>query len=434
MNNSIVNKLKSNKAKISVTGLGYVGLPLAQAFAKKFSVIAYDHNSSRINLLKHNIDPSKEIQCNEFENLDITYTDNEQDLDNSIFHIIAVPTPIDKYNKPDLSLLINATKTIARHIKEGDIVVYESTVYPGCTEDDCLPILEKISNLKVDTNFGLGYSPERINPGDAKHRLSSVVKVVAGHDKNTCDTIAEVYSSIIEAGIHIAPSIKVAEAAKIIENTQRDVNIALMNELSIIFARMNIDTRDVISAASTKWNFIPFMPGLVGGHCISVDPYYLDYKANELGYHTQIISRGRFINDNMGKYIANVTVKKIINKGFEITKSKILILGFTYKENVSDIRNTRSLDIYNELKEFCVSTIDIVDYFASVEDTQKQYGLNISHQVNGSYDAIIIAVAHKDYTKLNEQFFKQHLNKDGVVCDIKGILNRDLFNIDIWRL
>lgn len=431
---TIFDDICSKRAKISVTGLGYVGLPLAHAFASKFQVVAYDHNTQRVEMLRNHIDSSNEIQQSAFNNLDITYTSNANDLEEARLHIIAVPTPIDNYNKPDLSLLLSATKTIAQHIKRGDIIVYESTVYPGCTEEECLPILEKESNLKCGIDFGLGYSPERINPGDKTHTLSNVIKIVSGYNDEIRNIIASIYGKIITAGIHIAPSIKVAEAAKIIENTQRDVNIALMNELSIIFSRLGIDTRDVLDAANTKWNFINFHPGLVGGHCIGVDPYYLDYKACELGYHTQIINRGRYVNDSMGKYVAKVTIKRIINKGFNLSKSHILIMGFTYKENVCDVRNTKIADIYEELKSYGIHSIDIVDPIASADDVQRQYGLKLSTQISGKYEAIIIAVAHNEYCSLNKQFFKEHLVANGIVADIKGIYKDKFTDIDMWRL
>ena len=431
---NIIDQLKSKEKKISVIGLGYVGLPLAIAFAQKYSVVAYDHDERRIAMLKHGEDPNHEIPETDFANLDIHFSSDEKCLDEAHIHIVAIPTPIDKFKKPDISLLRNATGTVARHLKRGDIVVFESTVYPCCTEEECLPILESVSNLKVTNDFGLGYSPERINPGDKMHKLKSVVKVVSAIDEATRDTLSALYASVIDAGVYIAPSIRVAEAAKILENTQRDVNIALMNELSIILAQMDIDTHDVINAAATKWNFIRFMPGLVGGHCISVDPYYLDYKASELGYHTQIINRGRFVNDNMSQYVVSMTIKKMLNKKIDIANARVLILGLTYKENVSDIRNSRTIDICNELNAYGIKYIDVVDPIASAEEAERQYNIKLQKEIGDAYDVIIITVGHDCFARLDHDFFTQKLRPDGIVCDVKGIFRNRFNDIDMWHL
>lgn len=433
--NSIIDRLVNKETKISVVGQGYVGLPLTLAFARYFSVIAYDIDDRRIAMLKQREDPSGEIGSESFENTDVTFTTDSAKISEASFHIIAVPTPIDSHNKPDLTLLVKASDTIGRFIKPGDIVVFESTVYPGCTEEVCIPIIEKNSGLKCNVDFGVGYSPERINPGDTKHTLGNVVKVVSGSNDKTRDLVAKVYGTIVGAGVHIAPSIKVAEAAKIIENTQRDVNIALINELSIIFSRMGIDTRDVLDAAKTKWNFLPFEPGLVGGHCIGVDPYYLDYKASELGYHTQIINKGRFVNDSMGRYVAKVTTKLMLKNGFAFNESRVLILGLTYKENVKDVRNTKTADIIDELKSFGISNIDIVDPLANKYDANKLYGITLNDKIEGEYSAIIITVVHDQFKDmLNQEFFDRHLSKNGIVADIKGYCKDKVKNINMWRL
>lgn len=431
---AIIGQLERDEKRICVIGLGYVGLPLAISFAQKYHVVAYDHNAQRIESLRQGIDPSHEIPAADFDNLKIDFTDDEQQLDNAHIFIVAVPTPIDKYNRPDITLLIKATQSVARHLKRGDIVIYESTVYPCCTEDECLPLLESISGLKVNTDFGLGYSPERINPGDKTHRLKSVVKVVSATNNDTCNAMAQLYSQIIEAGVYIAPSIKVAEAAKIIENTQRDVNIALMNELSIICNIIGIDTQDVINAASTKWNFIRFVPGLVGGHCIGIDPYYLDYKASELGYHTQIINRGRFINDNMSKHVVNITIKKMLNKKISILGARMLILGFTYKENVCDCRNTRAIDILHELQSYGIKQIDIIDPVAIEQDVEQQYNIKLQKAPEGRYDAIFVTVGHDSFRQLDEAYFQSLLRTNGVICDVKGIFRNKFHNTDIWFL
>lgn len=429
MYNSILQKEK----KISVIGLGYVGLPIALEFAKQVSVIGFDIKPDRIEMMKNKIDPSKELTPEEFDNCDIEFTANPDDLRKCHFHIIAVPTPIDEHKLPDLTPVIKASETVGKILKKGDYVVYESTVYPGCTEEDCVPVLEAFSGLKFIEDFKVGFSPERINPGDKKNTLTSIVKVSSGCDEESAENIAKIYELVIKAGVHRASSIKVAEAAKIIENTQRDVNIALMNELSIIFDKMNINTFEVLEAAGTKWNFLKFIPGLVGGHCIGVDPYYLLHKAKELGYHAKMINSGRAINDGMGAYVAGKTVKLIISKGKEITKTRVLIMGMTFKEDVSDIRNSRVIDIIDELAKYNVK-YDIIDPFADREEVREEYNVELSEKTEGKYDAIIVAVNHTNYLKLDESYFKQLSSKNGILIDIKGIFRNKIKDLTYWSL
>ena len=412
--------IKSKEKKISVIGLGYVGLPIALEFAKKTSVVGFDIKPERVELMKNNIDPSNELESEAFKGTDILFTANSEDLKQADFHIVAVPTPIDDHNQPDLTPLLKACVTVGKALKKGDYIVFESTVYPGCTEDDCVPILEKESGLKFVEDFKVGFSPERINPGDKVHTLTSIVKVVSGCDTESLENIAKIYELIIKAGVHRASSIKVAEAAKIIENTQRDVNIALMNELSIIFNRMDINTLEVLEAAGTKWNFLKFFPGLVGGHCIGVDPYYLTYKAKQLGYHAQIINSGRFVNDSMGAYVAKQLVKKIIGLQKDIRKARVLVMGMTFKENVSDIRNSKVIDVINELKSYHIN-IEIVDPYANHDEVMEEYGVQMQDQVGKDYDAVIVAVNHKDYMNLNENYFKSITTEKGILVDVKGI-------------
>ncbi len=414
------NKIIRQKANISVIGLGYVGLPIALEFAKKIKVIGFDINKERVEMMKNGEDPSKELEKSEFENTDILFTSNPEDLKKADFHIVAVPTPINEHNQPDLTPLLKACETVGSILKKDDYVVFESTVYPGCTEEDCIPILEKKSGLKFMTDFKVGYSPERINPGDKVNTLTSIIKVVSGCDDESLDNIAKIYEIILKNGTHRASSIKVAEAAKIIENTQRDVNIALMNELSIIFNKMKINTFEVLEAAGTKWNFLKFFPGLVGGHCIGVDPYYLVYKAKELGYHPHIINSGRFVNDSMGGYIAKQTVKLIASQDKDIKNANVLVMGFTFKENVSDIRNSKVADLVRELESYKVN-VDIVDPFASHEEVFKAYDIKMTDSVKSNYDAIIVAVNHKEYIGLTEDFFLKHSSENGILFDIKGI-------------
>lgn len=428
MYKEIINK----KEKIALIGLGYVGLPIALAFAKKTSVIGFDINEKRVNMMKKGIDPSNELSKDEFKGCDITFTANIDDLKKAKFFIVAVPTPIDEHNLPDLTPLLAASKTVGKALKKGDYVVFESTVYPGCTEEDCIPVLEKESGLKFMKDFKVGYSPERINPGDREHTITKILKVVSGCDKESLDEISKIYEIIVEPGTHKAPSIKVAEAAKIIENTQRDVNISLMNELSIIFNKMGINTYDVLEAAGTKWNFLKFFPGLVGGHCIGVDPYYLTYKAESLGYHARVINSGRYVNDSMGFYVAKNTVKKIIAAGKNISKSKVLVMGATFKEDVSDIRNSKVADIIKELKSYSVK-VDVVDPHADSDELKHEYGFGLS-KIGKSYDGIIVAVNHKEYLKLDESYFASLMNKKGVLTDIKGMYRGKIKKLTYWSL
>ncbi len=430
---SIYKDIIEKKARVGVIGLGYVGLPIALALARKVSVIGFDINSQRIEMMRQGKDPSGEMGPEDFAHTDIEFTDSPTALARARFFIVAVPTPIDQHKLPDLKPLLSATETIGRILKKGDYVVYESTVYPGCTEEDCIPRLEAISGLKCKIDFKVGYSPERINPGDKHHALTSVVKVVAGCDEESLNEIARVYELVIKAGIHRVSSIKVAEAAKIIENTQRDVNIALMNELSIIFNKMGINTYEVLEAASTKWNFIPFMPGLVGGHCIGVDPYYLTYKAQELGYHAQVINSGRYVNDSMGFYIAKQTVKKLIARGKDPAKTRVLIMGATFKENVEDIRNSKVADLVSELKSYRVN-VDVTDPRASSEELKKEYGFELINQPGNNYDAVIVAVSHKEYQNLPESYFVERCGNNGLLVDVKGIYRNRIKQLEYWSL
>lgn len=427
------NLIKNKQAKIGVIGLGYVGLPIAIEFSKKFSVIGFDIKQKTIELLKQKIDPAGEVPAEKFENCDIVFTNDIEVLKQANFYIVAVPTPIDDHNEPDLKPLIAACETLGKVIKKGDYAVFESTVYPGCTEEDCVPVIEEVSGLKFPQDFKVGYSPERINPGDKVNTLTTIKKITSGCDKESSEEIAKVYSEIIIAGIHKASSIKVAEAAKIIENTQRDVNIALMNELSIIFNRMGINTYEVLEAAGTKWNFLKFSPGLVGGHCIGVDPYYLVYKANTLGYHTHVISAGRFVNDSMGGYVAKQTVKKIASLEKNIVNSRVLVLGFTFKENVSDIRNTKVYDIVKELESYKVK-VDVVDPYASVEEVLEEYNLKLAKEIKDSYDAVILAVAHDEYKKFDENYFISLMGQNGILIDVKGLYLNKIKKLIYWSL
>lgn len=417
---SISKKIFNKQEKLSVIGLGYVGLPIALEFAKTASVIGFDINTKRVELMKNGVDPSKELDKSSFDNLDIYFTSDPEDLKKASFHIVAVPTPIDKNNLPDLTALKGASKTVGSIIKKGDYVVFESTVFPGATEEICVPIIELESGLKYIKDFKIGYSPERINPGDKVHTLTNVIKVTSGCDEESSEEITKVYDSIIKAGIHRAPSIKIAEAAKIIENTQRDLNIALMNELSIIFHKMKINTFDVLKAAGTKWNFLNFYPGLVGGHCIGVDPYYLTFKANELGHFAQVITAGRSVNDGMSRFIVTELVKGLIKSGKNILNSRILVMGITFKEDVSDIRNSKVADVISELQSYGIK-VEVVDTMADAEEVKHEYGIEMTSQISGLYDAIILAVAHKNYSNLEENFFADHLTRNGVFFDVKGL-------------
>lgn len=421
------------KRKIALVGLGYVGLPIAMELSKHVSVIGFDINEERLDKLRQHLDPNGELERAVFEGSDILFTSSVEDLREASFYIIAVPTPIDQHNEPDLNPLLSATRTVAGVLEEGDYVVYESTVYPGCTEEDCVPLLEKLSGLKAGTGFKYGYSPERINPGDKIHTLQNTVKIISGCDEEAVRNIYEVYSLVVKAGLHIAPSIKVAEAAKIIENTQRDVNIALMNELSIIFDRMGINTYDVLEAAGTKWNFLHFSPGLVGGHCIGVDPYYLVHKAKELQYHPKMINSGRFVNDSMGRYIGKKIVKKIISLGKNIVWARVLIMGITFKENVSDIRNSKVVDMIHEFQDFG-AIVDVIDPLASPEEVRKAYNISLLNHPTGLYDAIVVAVAHKDYLGLDENYFLSLANGKAVLGDVKGVYRHTVKQLEYWSL
>ena len=428
------NELVNKKEKLAVIGLGYVGLPIALEFARKLSVIGFDIKPDRVELMKKGIDPSRELESEAFKGCEVLYTCKLEDIRPAKFYVVAVPTPIDDHNLPDLKPLLAATETVGKVLKKGDYVVYESTVYPGCTEEDCVPLLEKLSGLTYVKDFKVGFSPERINPGDKEHTLTTIKKITSGCDAESSEEIAKIYELIIKAGIHRASSIKVAEAAKIIENTQRDINIAFMNELSIIFSRLGINTYDVLEAAGTKWNFLKFFPGLVGGHCIGVDPYYLVYKAKELGYHPQIISAGRFINDSMGGYVAKQTVKKMIAADKNPKDSRVLIMGVTFKEDVSDIRNSKVVDIYKELQSFGINNIDVVDAFANSHEVKEEYGFELAQNPTGKYDAIIVAVSHRQYLNLKEKWFENLANRDCVFVDIKGIFRNKISKFKYWSL
>ena len=436
---SLYDKLVNKEAKLAVIGLGYVGLPIALAFARKIRVVGFDINEKRVEMMRRGEDPSNELEASEFNGCDIHFTADLKDLEDVEFFIVAVPTPIDQQNIPDLTPLLGATRTVGQVLKKNDFVVYESTVYPGCTEEDCVPLLERLSGLKFVEDFKVGYSPERINPGDKEHTLSSIVKVSSGCDPESAEIIAKVYELVVEAGVHRAASIKVAEAAKIIENTQRDVNIALINELSIIFNRMGINTYDGLEAAGTKWNFLKFQPGLVGGdgqhpeRRPGVDPYYLVYKAKELGYHAQIIDSGRFVNDSMGGYVAKQTVKKMISAGTNPADARVLVMGATFKENVTDIRKSKVADVINELKSFSCH-VDVTDPHADAGEVKHEYGYDLAPEMKGPYDAIIVAVNHSDYANKDEAWFKGMLKPKGVLVDLKGIYRKKIKSLTYWSL
>lgn len=430
----IYDKLLNGEAKLAVIGLGYVGLPIALEFAKKIKVIGFDINAKRVEMMQNNIDPSNELEASDFEGADIHFTADLDELREANFFVVAVPTPIDESNLPNLRPLISASTTVGKVLKKGDYVVFESTVYPGCTEEDCIPVLEEVSGLKFESDFKVGYSPERINPGDKVHTLQSVVKVVSGCSQESLEEIAKTYELVVDAGVHRAASIKVAEAAKIIENTQRDVNIALINELSIIFNRLGINTYDVLNAAGTKWNFLKFQPGLVGGHCIGVDPYYLTHKAKQAGYHAKVINSGRYVNDSMGFYIGKQTVKKIIAMGRNIMDARILVMGATFKEDVSDIRNSKVIDVIRELESFSCK-VDVVDPHASSEEMLEEYGVSIMKEPGKDYDAVILAVNHKEYQTYTEDDFKALLKEQkGVFVDVKGIYKGKINDLIYWSL
>jgi UDP-N-acetyl-D-galactosamine dehydrogenase len=431
--NSIYNNLLEKKATLAVIGLGYVGLPIALEFAKKIKVIGFDINPDRVDMMKNNIDPSNELEAADFEGSDISFTANIDDLKAANFYVVAVPTPVDSHKVPDLKPVLSASKTVGQVLSKGDYVVYESTVYPGCTEEDCLPVLEVESGLTLGQDFKIGYSPERINPGDKENTLASIVKVASGSDEDAAENIVKTYELVIDAGVHKASSIKVAEAAKIIENTQRDVNIALMNELSIIFDKMGINTFEVLEAAGTKWNFLKFFPGLVGGHCIGVDPYYLTYKANELGYNSQVILSGRKINDNMAALVAKKVVQMIIHEGKSAMSSRVLVMGATFKEDVSDIRNSKVADVVAELQDFSVN-VDVVDPHADADEIKEEYGFELKAAPEGKYDAIIVAVNHKEYAEMSEDQFQALAAENAIFVDLKGIFRGKINRFKYWSL
>lgn len=419
--------------KIATIGLGYVGLPLATEFAKKYPVIGFDINESRVKDLRGGNDFTLEVcsdalhavlKCNNDDADGLYVTNISEELHHANFFVITVPTPVDKYNRPDLTPLIKASKTVGKYLKKGDIVVYESTVYPGVTEDECVPVLERESGLQFNVDFFAGYSPERINPGDKEHTVTKIKKITSGSTPATAEAVNEVYSSIIVAGTHLAPSIKVAEAAKVIENAQRDINIAFINELAKIFRHLDLDTGEVLAAAGTKWNFLPFKPGLVGGHCIGVDPYYLAQKAMEVGYHPEIILAGRRLNDGMGGYIAGEVIKLLVKKGMQVVGSKALVLGVTFKENCPDVRNTKVVDIITHLKAYHVQ-VDVYDPWAKPEDVMHEYGIETTQQLPGEcqYDAVILAVAHKEF---NYDMIKSICNQQCVLFDVKSVLEKEL--------
>jgi len=435
---SLYEKLLAKEEKLSLVGLGYVGMPIAVAFARKIDVVGFDLNAKKIDLYKSGVDPTNEVGDDVIKSTTVEFTADETKLREAKFHIVAVPTPVNDDHTPDLTPVEGASEILGRNLTKGSIVVFESTVYPGVTEDVCVPILERESGLKCGVDFKIGYSPERINPGDKVHRLETITKIVSGMDAESLETIAKVYEIVVEAGVHRAESIKVAEAAKVIENSQRDINIAFMNELSIIFNKMGIDTQSVLKAAGTKWNFLNFYPGLVGGHCIGVDPYYLTYKAEMMGYHSQIILAGRRINDDMGKYVAENVVKKLIAADKPVRNAKVAILGFTFKENCPDTRNTKIIDIVNELKEYGINPV-IADPQADADEAKWLYGVEFV-DINDikDMDAVVLAVAHECFKSMSKSDI-DNLYGEGtkIMIDIKGLLNRNEYesaNYIYWRL
>ncbi|MBQ2944487.1 MAG: nucleotide sugar dehydrogenase [Ruminococcus sp.] len=436
---SLYQKIVNREEKISLVGLGYVGMPIAVSFSKKVDVIGFDVNKAKIDLYKSGVDPTKEVGDEAIKACTVDFTCDPERLREAKFHIVAVPTPVNSDHTPDLSPVEGASHILGKHLTKGSIVVYESTVYPGVTEDVCVPILEAESGLKCGTDFKIGYSPERINPGDKVHRLETIVKIVSGMDEETLEEVAKVYELVVEAGVHRAESIKVAEAAKVIENSQRDINIAFMNELSIIFNKMGIDTKAVLEAAGTKWNFLKFFPGLVGGHCIGVDPYYLTYKAEQMGYHSQIILSGRRINDDMGKYVVESLVKKLIQADVNVKSAKVAILGFTFKENCPDTRNTRIIDIVNELKEYGITPV-IADPVADKEEAKHEYGIQFTDiSTVKDMDAVILSVAHEEFSSLTMEDMNKFYSGEHtpVLLDIKGLLTRKEYEnagYIYWRL
>ncbi|MBQ7944680.1 MAG: nucleotide sugar dehydrogenase [Lachnospiraceae bacterium] len=437
---SLYEDIVSGKEKVSLVGLGYVGMPIAVAFARKIKVVGFDLNAAKIDLYKSGIDPTNEVGDEVIKNTTVEFTADASKLKEAKFHIVAVPTPVNDDHTPDLTPVEGASRILGQNLTKGSIVVFESTVYPGVTEDICVPILEKESGLKCGVDFKIGYSPERINPGDKVHRLETITKIVSGMDEETLDEVAKVYELVVEAGVYRAESIKVAEAAKVIENSQRDINIAFMNELSIIFNKMGIDTKSVLEAAGTKWNFLNFQPGLVGGHCIGVDPYYLTYKAEQLGYHSQIILSGRRINDDMGKYVAETLVKNLIKADIPVKSAKVAILGFTFKENCPDTRNTKIVDIYNELKEYGITAV-VTDDDADAAEAKRLYGVEFTPMSEiKDCDAVVLAVAHDSYKALQMKDIEALYANNGkvkVLTDLKGILDKKAYEEAgylYWRL
>ncbi len=426
-------ELLNKEHKLALIGLGYVGLPIALAFAKKIEVIGFDINEARVDMMRRGIDPSNELEASAFEGCSIEFTTNLDTLREARFFVVAVPTPVDGHNVPDLTPVLRASETIGKVIKKGDYVVFESTVYPGCTEEDCLPVIDRISGLKAGVDYKYGYSPERINPGDKVHTLENVVKVVSGSDAEALDEIAKTYELVVTAGVHRASSVKVAEAAKIIENTQRDLNIALMNELSIIFDKLGINTFEVLEAAGTKWNFLKFFPGLVGGHCIGVDPYYLTYKSAQLGYNSRVILAGRVINDEMAAYVAKRTIQSIIKSGANVAQAKVLVMGCTFKEDVTDIRNSKVADVVKELQGYGV-TVHVVDPHADSEELKHEYGFGLEAQPEKDYNAVIVAVNHRKYDSLDEAYFKSIAAPKALLVDVKGTYRNKIKELSYWSL
>lgn len=438
---SLYQKILSGEEKLSLVGLGYVGMPIAVAFSKKVSVVGFDVNEKKIQLYKKGIDPTREVGDQIISGCAVEFTSDETKLREAIFHIVAVPTPVNEDHSPNLAPVESASRIVGRNLRKGCIVVYESTVYPGVTEEICVPILEKESGLKCGIDFKVGYSPERINPSDREHRLDTIIKIVSGQDQETLDMIAKIYELVVTAGVYRAETIKVAEAAKVIENSQRDINVAFMNELSLIFNKMGIDTRAVLKAAGTKWNFLNFTPGLVGGHCIGVDPYYLTYCAEKIGYHSQVILSGRRINDGMGKYIAENLVKKLVQTDIPLKKARVAVMGLAFKENCPDMRNTKVLDILSELREYGIEAM-VIDPVVESDECEHEYGLQIYRMEDISdLDAVVIAVAHDTFCAMNpdeiERLFVKGAGKNKIIFDIKGIFEKDEFlrrGYNYWRL
>jgi UDP-N-acetyl-D-glucosamine/UDP-N-acetyl-D-galactosamine dehydrogenase len=429
----IYNDLVEKKEKLAIIGLGYVGLPLALEFAKKISVIGFDVDDVRLSLMRDKIDPSKQLSNDDFAGTDILFTNNVADLKGAKFFIVAVPTLLTDSNLPDLTAVKKASEIIGSVINKGGYIVFESTVYPGCTEEDCLPIIENISGLKAVTDFKIGYSPERINPGDKVHTLTNTIKIVSGCDAISLDEIAKTYQLIVQAGVYRAPNIKVAEAGKVLENTQRDLNISLMNELSIIFEKMGINTYDVIEAAGTKWNFVSYSPGLVGGHCIGVAPGYLTYKAQKMGYDSRVIAAGRLVNDDMPHYISKKVAQYIIKNSKNPLMAKVLVLGATYKEKVNDIRDSKVADLVKDLLDYSLH-VDLVDYNADPAEVRREYGLEMIDEVKSGYDAVILAVAHNEYKNFSEEYLLSITNENALFADLKGIYRNKFSKLKYWSL